>query len=90
MNLAAVDPQIKKLIGAEENRQSSSLQMIPSENHTSRAVLEALGTVFTNKYSEGYPKKRYYQGNAIVDEVEILTQNRAKKIFGVPHANVQP
>ena len=64
--------------------------MIPSENYTSQAVMEALGTVFTNKYSEGYPKKRYYQGNAIVDEVEILAQERAKKLFGVPHVNVQP
>src|SRR3990167_8504686 len=90
MNLTKTDPQIAKLIKAEEKRQAEVLEMIPSENYTSRAVMEALGTVFTNKYSEGYPKKRYYQGNAIVDEVEILAQNRAKKLFGVPHVNVQP
>ena len=90
MNLAEVDPQIKKLIAAEEKRQTEVLEMIPSENYTSQAVMEALGTVFTNKYSEGYPKKRYYQGNAIVDEVEILAQERAKKLFAVPRVNVQP
>jgi len=88
--LATIDQQIAKLIKAEETRQKDSLQMIPSENYTSRAVLEALGTVLSNKYSEGYPKKRYYQGNTIIDKVEILTQNRAKKLFGVPHVNVQP
>src|SRR3989338_8279945 len=64
--------------------------MIPSKNNASRAVMEALGTVLTNKYSEGYPKKRYYQGNKIIDEVEILAIERAKKLFKVPHANVQP
>ncbi|HLA03781.1 MAG TPA: serine hydroxymethyltransferase [Patescibacteria group bacterium] len=90
MNLAEVDSQIKKLIAAEEKRQTEVLEMIPSENYTSQAVMEALGTVFTNKYSEGYPKKRYYQGNAIVDEVEILAQERAKKLFAVPRVNVQP
>lgn len=90
MNLANVDPQIKKLIAGEEKRQADVLEMIPSENYASQAVMEALGTVLTNKYSEGYPKKRYYQGNSIVDEVEILAQERAKKLFGVPHANVQP
>ena len=90
MNLSQTDPQIARLIKAERNRQQDTLQMIPSENYTSRAVLETLGTVLTNKYSEGYPKKRYYQGNAIIDEVEILAAERAKKIFKVPHANVQP
>jgi len=84
------DPQIAKLIREEELRQQNSLQMIPSENHASRAVQEALATVLVNKYSEGYPKKRYYQGNKIIDEVEILAQERAKKLFGVPHVNVQP
>jgi len=64
--------------------------MIPSENYASKAVMEALGTVLTNKYSEGYPKKRYYQGNKIVDEIEIIAENRAKKLFGVPYVNVQP
>ena len=90
MNLAKVDPEIARLIEAEEKRQTEVLEMIPSENYTSRAVMEALATVLTNKYSEGYPKKRYYQGNAIVDEVEILAQERAKKLFGVPHVIVQP
>ena len=90
MNLQKTDPQIAALIKAEEKRQREVLEMIPSENYASQAVMEALGTVFTNKYSEGYPKKRYYQGNAIVDEVEILAQERAKKLFGVPHVNVQP
>lgn len=90
MSLSNTDPQIAKLISAEEARQHNSLQMIPSENHTSRAVREALATVLVNKYSEGYPKKRYYQGNSVIDEVEILAQERAKKLFDVPHVNVQP
>src|SRR3989338_5787214 len=90
MSILTTDPQIAALIKAEEKRQADVLEMIPSENYTSQAVMEALGTVFTNKYSEGYHKKRYYQGNTIVDKVEILTQNRAKKLFGVPHVNVQP
>ena len=89
MSISTTDTQIAKLIKAEEKRQTEVLEMIPSENYTSQAVMEALGTVFTNKYSEGYPKKRYYQGNTIVDEVEILAQERAKKLFGVPYVNVQ-
>ena len=87
-NLKTVDPQIYELIKQEEKRQKDVLEMIPSENYASKAVMEALGSVFTNKYSEGYPKRRYYQGNKIVDEVEILTQERAKKLFGVPYVNV--
>ncbi|OGE10129.1 serine hydroxymethyltransferase [Candidatus Curtissbacteria bacterium RIFCSPLOWO2_01_FULL_42_26] len=90
MNLSQTDPQISKLIFAEAARQQNSLQMIPSENHTSGAVLEALATVLVNKYSEGYPKKRYYQGNTVIDEIELLAIDRAKKLFGVPHVNVQP
>jgi len=90
MSLQSTDPQIAKLIKLEEKRQTEVLEMIPSENYASRAVMEALGTVLTNKYSEGYPKKRYYQGNKIIDEVEILAIERAKKLFKVPHANVQP
>lgn len=89
MSLAATDSQIARLIKLEEKRQAEVLEMIPSENYASRAVMEALGTVLTNKYSEGYPKKRYYQGNKIIDEVEILAQERAKKLFGVPYVNVQ-
>ncbi|MBI2195486.1 MAG: serine hydroxymethyltransferase [Candidatus Levybacteria bacterium] len=84
------DPQVFELIKEEEIRQKEVLEMIPSENYTSAAVMEALGSVLTNKYSEGYPKKRYYQGNKIVDSVETLAQERAKKLFGVPYVNVQP
>jgi len=89
-NLKQTDPEIFNLIEDEEKRQEEVLEMIPSENYTSKAVMEALGSVLTNKYSEGYPRKRYYQGNKIIDSVEILAQERAKKIFGVPHVNVQP
>lgn len=88
-NLQKTDPQILNLIHLEEKRQKEVLEMIPSENYTSSAVLEALGSVLNNKYSEGYPKKRYYQGNALADEVEITAQERAKKLFGVPYVNVQ-
>jgi len=84
------DKKAAKIILAEEKRQAEGLEMIPSENYVSRPVLEALGTVFTNKYSEGYPKKRYYGGNQIVDRIELLAQERAKKLFGVRFANVQP
>lgn len=87
--LKTKDKEIYKLIKEEEKRQKEVLEMIPSENYTSSDVLEALGTVLNNKYSEGYPKKRYYQGNKIIDEVEILAQERAKKLFGVPYVNVQ-
>ena len=87
--LKTKDPQIFNLIKDEEKRQKEVLEMIASENYTSKEVREALGTVLTNKYSEGYPKKRYYQGNAVVDEVEMLAEERAKKIFGVPYVNVQ-
>ncbi|MEK9147188.1 MAG: serine hydroxymethyltransferase [Patescibacteria group bacterium] len=89
-SLEKTDPQIAKLIKLEEKRQTEVLEMIPSENYTSRAVMKALSSVLTNKYSEGYPKKRYYQGNKIADVVEILAQERAKKLFAVPHVNVQP
>lgn len=88
--LKTEDQEIYKLIKAEEKRQRVVLEMIPSENYTSKAVMEALGTVLVNKYSEGYPKKRYYQGNGIVDQVEILAEERAKSLFGVPYVNVQP
>ena len=87
--LKTKDPAIYKLIKEEEKRQKEVLEMIPSENYTSSEVLEALGTVLNNKYSEGYPKKRYYQGNAVVDKVEILAEERAQKLFNVPYVNVQ-
>lgn len=89
-NLKKTDPKIFELIKEEEKRQQDVLEMIPSENYTSKAVMEALGSVFTNKYSEGYPRKRYYQGNKFVDDVESLAIERAKKLFGVPYVNVQP
>lgn len=83
------DPEIAEYIGAELRRRQLGLEMIPSENHTSPAVLEALGSVLTDKYSEGYPGKRYYAGNEFIDKIENLAISRAKKAFGVPHANVQ-
>ena len=89
-SLKRTDPLIYKLILQEEKRQREVLEMIPSENYASKAVMEALGTVLTNKYSEGYPKKRYYQGNKIIDDIEILAEERAKKLFKVPYVNVQP
>ena len=84
------DFEIFNLIKKEENRQEEGLELIPSEIATSKAVMEALGSVLTNKYSEGYPGRRYYAGNEFIDEIEKLAINRAKKLFGVPHVNVQP
>jgi glycine hydroxymethyltransferase len=88
--LHEVDPEIATLIQAEQRRQASKLRMIASENDVSAAVLEATGSVLTNKYSEGYPGKRYYEGQQIIDQVEQLAIDRAKALFGVDHANVQP
>lgn len=88
-NLKQTDPEIYNLVKQEEKRQKEVLEMIPSENYTSKAVMEALGTVLVNKYSEGYPKRRYYQGNIVADAVESLAQERAKKLFDVPYVNVQ-
>jgi glycine hydroxymethyltransferase len=88
--LHTVDPKVAELIRAEEKRQSETICLIPSENHVSRAVLEAMGTVFTNKYSEGYPGRRYYEGQQVVDELEPVAIERARRVFGVEHANVQP
>ena len=84
------DPETYELCRAEERRQAESIRLIPSENYVSRAVLEASASVFTNKYSEGYPGKRYYEGQQVVDPLEQLTINRAKALFGAEHANVQP
>lgn len=84
------DQEIAQYIEEELQRRRDGLEMIPSENHTSPAVLEALGSILTDKYSEGYPGKRYYAGNEIIDKIESLAQERAKQAFGVPHANVQP
>ncbi len=84
------DPQVAGLLGDEIERQSTTLQLIASENFTSPAVLAATGSVLTNKYSEGYPHRRYYGGNFVIDEVEDLARERAKSLFGAEHANVQP
>ena len=88
--LAASDPEIAAQIENEVKRQHEGLEMIASENFVSRAVLEAAGTVFTNKYAEGYPGKRYYGGCEYADIVENIARDRAKQLFGADHANVQP
>jgi glycine hydroxymethyltransferase len=85
-----VDPEVAVLIEEEYDRQSQTICLIPSENYVSRAVLDALGTVFTNKYSEGYPGRRYYEGQQVVDRLELLAAERARRLFGVEHTNVQP
>jgi glycine hydroxymethyltransferase len=84
------DPEVADIIRREEERQRLGLELIASENYTSAAVLEAMGSVLTNKYAEGYPGKRYYGGCHVVDEAETLAINRAKELFGAEHANVQP
>ena len=88
--LERTDPEIADIIGRELERQNTTIQLIASENFTSPAVLEAQGSVLTNKYSEGYPAKRYYGGNFVVDEAEELARARARALFGAEHANVQP
>ncbi|MEW6036170.1 MAG: serine hydroxymethyltransferase [Candidatus Micrarchaeota archaeon] len=90
MSLKQTDSAVFGLIEKELEYQKKTLRLIASENYASRAVMEATGSVLTNKYAEGYPKKRYYAGNRYVDEVELLAIERAKKLFGVGHANVQP
>lgn len=85
-----IDEEIARLIAAEEKRQREGLELIPSENYVSRDVLTAMGSVFTNKYSEGYPGKRYYGGQENTDQVEQIAIDRAKKLFKADHANVQP
>lgn len=88
--LEGTDPTIADLIRQEQRYQLETLRLIPSENYASAAVLEALGSVLTNKYSEGYPGKRYYEGQRYIDEVETVVQERAKALFHMEHANVQP
>ena len=88
--IAATDPEMLPVMQAEVRRQQTTLELIASENHVSQAVLEALGSVFTNKYAEGYPGKRYYGGCQNMDTAEDLARERAKKLFGADHANVQP
>jgi glycine hydroxymethyltransferase len=84
------DRELFGLIEAEELRQNTSLQLIASENFTSPAVMRATGSVLTNKYSEGYPGKRYYGGNQVVDDIEDIARDRVTALFGADHANVQP
>ncbi|WST35096.1 serine hydroxymethyltransferase [Streptomyces sp. NBC_01166] len=88
--MTAADPELAALVDAEERLQADTLRLIPSENYVSAAVLEASGTVLQNKYSEGYPGKRYYEGQQVIDQVETLAVERAKALFGMDHANVQP
>ena len=84
------DSQIFDLIAAERNRQMHGIELIASENFTSPAVMEAMGSALTNKYAEGYPGKRYYGGCEVVDKIENLARDRMKELFGADHANVQP
>src|SRR5881392_3125340 len=88
--LAEIDPEIAELIGRELERQRSQIELIASENFTWPSILEAVGSVPTNKYAEGYPGKRYYGGCEVVDEIEQTAIDRAKELFGAEHANVQP
>ncbi len=89
-HVASTDPEIAELIEAEATRQFEKLRMIASENYVSEAVLEASGSVLTNKYSEGYAGRRYYEGQQFIDPIEMIAVQRAKDLFGVDHANVQP
>jgi glycine hydroxymethyltransferase len=88
--LEQYDPQIYELIRQEKARQSGCIRLIPSENYVSRAVMQASGSCLTNKYAEGYPGRRYYEGQQVTDLIERLAQERAKKLFAADHANVQP
>jgi glycine hydroxymethyltransferase len=88
--LRQTDPEVADLVAQEERREFEKIRLIPSENYVSRAVLEATGSVFTNKYSEGYAGKRYYEGQQCVDPLENLANARARALFGADHANVQP
>ena len=88
--LADVDPEISALLGRELERQRGQIELIASENFTWPSILEAVGSVPTNKYAEGYPDRRYYGGCEVVDEIEQLAIDRAKSLFGAEHANVQP
>ena len=84
------DPEIADLIEAEARREYEKIRLIPSENYASVAVLEATGSVLNNKYSEGYPGRRYYEGQQFIDPIETIARDRAQALFGVDHANVQP
>lgn len=88
--MESTDADLARLVVAEQNRQEDKIRLIPSENYVSEAVLAATGTVLTNKYSEGYPGRRYYEGQQFIDPIEQLAVSRAKELFGAEHANVQP
>ena len=88
--LASSDPEVHELLAGEEDRQRRGIELIPSENYTDPAVLAALGSVFTNKYAEGYPGRRYYGGQEFTDALEELARERARRLFRCEHANVQP
>ncbi len=88
-NLKHIDPEIYNLIKQEELRQVDKIRLIPSENYTSKSVMEASSSILTNKYSEGYPNKRYYEGQQFIDQIENIAINRARELFGVDHVNVQ-
>lgn len=90
LNIQKQDPVLYEIIKEEEKRQKQGLELIASENYVSDAVLEAMGSILTNKYSEGYPGKRYYGGNEVIDKAETLAIERAKELFGAEHVNVQP
>jgi glycine hydroxymethyltransferase len=90
ISLAEFDPEISAAIEAERSRQEQHIELIASENHASPFIMEAQGSVLTNKYAEGYPRKRYYGGCEFVDTVEELAIARAKELFGADYANVQP
>jgi len=89
-HIARTDPEIASLIEQEARREHEKIRLIPSENYVSVAVLEASGSVLTNKYSEGYPGRRYYEGQQFIDVIETIAVERAQALFGVDHANVQP
>ena len=89
-HIKSQDAEIYKFINNEEQRQAEGIELIPSENYTSEAVMEACGSILTNKYSEGYPGKRYYGGQENIDVIENMAIDRAKELFGAEHVNVQP
>src|SRR5947199_8665566 len=89
-DVSNVDPELAALIREEERRQATTLMMIPSENYSSLAVRQAQGSMLTNKYAEGYPRRRYYNGNRFIDSIESICVRRTKELFGAEHANVPP
>ena len=88
--LDQADPEVSAMIAAEQRRQHAKIRLIPSENYVTQAVLDATGSILTNKYSEGYPGDRYYEGQQQIDKIEQLAIDRARALFGAEHINVQP